>query len=42
MHENWTHEKALAAHFETPYLKRALTVLPELLRLSLSKFADLK
>ncbi len=31
MHENWTDEGALAAHFETPHLKAALALLPELL-----------
>ena len=31
MHENWADERVLAAHFETPHLKAALAVLPELL-----------
>lgn len=31
MHENWTDEKALAAHFETSYFKAALTALPKLM-----------
>lgn len=31
MHENWQSEADLAAHFETPHLKAAFEVMPDLL-----------